>query len=109
MSLASGKLLLRAILKQHRSLPALERALGDKYVKEEFRLMAENGREEHVTPFLRSWEGYLHLLRKKRHSGREMRPEESELLSEEQLGKLKQLRDSATGDGMAPSCGESRF
>ena len=47
--------LYRYILRLHRSLPSTHRALGDRYLKEEWRLH-RNAKPEFLPAFLRSWE-----------------------------------------------------
>ena len=46
--------LYRAILTTHRSLPSEMRAIGDIYVREEFKLH-KNAKPEHLQPFFDQW------------------------------------------------------
>ncbi|KAH3899572.1 Sdh7p SCDLUD_003852 [Saccharomycodes ludwigii] len=54
--------LYRKILREHKNLPKLQRDLGDKYVKNEFKLHKESSNPLHIVGFLTSWQDYLHII-----------------------------------------------
>ncbi|NXE19622.1 SDHF3 factor, partial [Ardeotis kori] len=109
--------LYRRILLLHRALPAALRALGDRYVKEEFRKHKAVGPAE-AQRFLREWEAsarrlaraprnYAALIQQqinedKRNSrektvyGIQLTEEKLNDFRDEQIGQLKELMDEAT-------------
>ncbi|NXI44735.1 SDHF3 factor, partial [Galbula dea] len=96
--------LYRRILLLHRALPAALRALGDRYVKEEFRKHKAVGPAE-AQRFLREWEATLiqqqikedkQNLREKTVYGIQLTEEKLNDFREEQIGQLKELMDEAT-------------
>ncbi|NXH12958.1 SDHF3 factor, partial [Bucco capensis] len=96
--------LYRRILLLHRALPAALRALGDRYVKEEFRKHKAVGPAE-AQRFLREWEATLieqqinedkQSLRGKTKYGIQLTEENLDDFREEQIGQLKELMDEAT-------------
>ncbi|KAM9231122.1 succinate dehydrogenase assembly factor 3, mitochondrial [Leptosomus discolor] len=98
--------LYRRILLLHRALPAALRALGDRYVKEEFRKHKAAGPAE-AQRFLREWENYAALiqqqidedkrnLREKTVYGIQLTEEKLDDFRDEQIGQLKELMDEAT-------------
>ncbi|NWU67247.1 SDHF3 factor, partial [Pterocles burchelli] len=101
-------------LRLHRALPAALRALGDRYVKEEFRKHKAAGPAE-AQRFLREWEAsarrpaenYAALiqqqinedkqnLREKTVYGIPLTEEKLNDFRDEQIGQLKELMDEAT-------------
>jgi len=57
-----GVTLYRSILKAHKKyLPAEMKALGDTYVKAEFKAH-KNAKNEHVTAFFQEWDNYLEQI-----------------------------------------------
>lgn len=54
--------LYRRILRAHRLLPARQRALGDSYVKNEFRLHRNIDNPAQIIGFLSSWQKYLEAI-----------------------------------------------
>ncbi|NXD67488.1 SDHF3 factor, partial [Eolophus roseicapillus] len=96
--------LYRRILLLHRALPAALRALGDRYVKEEFRKHKAAGPAE-AQRFLREWEATLiqrqinedkQNLREKTVYGIQLTEEKLNDFRDEQIGQLKELMDEAT-------------
>ncbi|NXV95816.1 SDHF3 factor, partial [Calonectris borealis] len=106
--------LYRRILLLHRALPPALRALGDRYVKEEFRKHKAAGPAE-AQRFLREWEAsarrpagnYAALiqqqinedrqnLREKTVYGIQLTEEKLNDFRDEQIGQLKELMDEAT-------------
>ncbi|NXP45746.1 SDHF3 factor, partial [Heliornis fulica] len=96
--------LYRRILALHRALPAALRALGDSYVKEEFRKHKAAGPAE-AQRFLREWEATLiqhqinedrQNLREKTVYGIQLTEEKLNDFRDEQIGQLKELMDEAT-------------
>ncbi|NXL62560.1 SDHF3 factor, partial [Chordeiles acutipennis] len=104
--------LYRRILLLHRALPGALRALGDRYVKEEFRKHKAAGPAE-AQRFLREWEAsarrpnYAALIekqvnedkqnpREKTVYGIQLTEEKLNDFRDEQIGQLKELMDEAT-------------
>ncbi|NXT25453.1 SDHF3 factor, partial [Syrrhaptes paradoxus] len=106
--------LYRRILRLHRALPAALRALGDRYVKEEFRKHKAAGPAE-AQRFLREWEAsarrpaenYAALIQQQIHEdkqnlrektvyGIQLTEEKLNDFRDEQIGQLKELMDEAT-------------
>ncbi|NXY72400.1 SDHF3 factor, partial [Glareola pratincola] len=96
--------LYRRILLLHRALPPALRALGDRYVKEEFRKHKAAGPAE-AQRFLREWEATLiqqqinedkQKLREKTVYGIQLTEEKLNDFRDEQIGQLKELMDEAT-------------
>ncbi|XP_078534543.1 succinate dehydrogenase assembly factor 3, mitochondrial [Lissotriton helveticus] len=98
--------LYKRILMLHRALPLDLKALGDQYVKDEFR------RHKTVNPtearrFMKEWESYASLLAQQAeerlsnpvanvHFGNSLPEQKLEDLTEEQLGQLHELMQEAT-------------
>ncbi|NXN99299.1 SDHF3 factor, partial [Rhinopomastus cyanomelas] len=96
--------LYRRILRLHRALPAALRALGDRYVREEFR-KHKAAQPAEVQRFLREWEATLieqqinedkQDLREKTVYGVQLTEEKLNDFRDEQIGQLKELMDEAT-------------
>ncbi|NXK02057.1 SDHF3 factor, partial [Herpetotheres cachinnans] len=106
--------LYRRLLLLHRALPAALRALGDRYVKEEFRKHKAAGPTE-AQRFLREWEASARRpaenyaaviqqqinedkqnLREKTVYGIQLTEEKLNDFRDEQIGQLKELMDEAT-------------
>ncbi|KAF0852890.1 mitochondrial CII assembly factor 3 (SdhAF3) [Andalucia godoyi] len=92
--------LYRDILRTHRTtLPRTLRILGDKYVREEFKLHKTAGKQ-HAVPFVSQWQQYLDQLRRTSNLddiGRHLSTEELETMDVEQrsqMGKLKKEAES---------------
>ncbi|XP_067148598.1 succinate dehydrogenase assembly factor 3, mitochondrial [Apteryx mantelli] len=103
---AAARGLYRRILLLHRALPPALRALGDRYVKEEFRRHKAAGPAE-AQRFLREWENYAALIwqqinedrqnsREKTVFGIQLTEEKLNDFRDEQIGQLKELMDEAT-------------
>lgn len=89
--------LYRGILKEHRNrLPANLRALGDDYIKNEFRLH-KTAKEEQVNIFMDSWINYLTTLRRQTAGKFGINLDEGALRSfdPEQKSKLDELKVQA--------------
>ncbi|KAK3579295.1 hypothetical protein CHS0354_033375 [Potamilus streckersoni] len=89
--------LYKALLKLHRGLPLAMKAIGDEYVKAEFRAH-KNATHEQTEIFMEEWTKYYLTLarqlgtRKKQQTvGQAMSPELLDCFSEEQLGQLLEL------------------
>ncbi|XP_062973288.1 succinate dehydrogenase assembly factor 3, mitochondrial [Elgaria multicarinata webbii] len=97
--------LYRKILQLHRELPLELKALGDQYVKDEFRRHKSVGPEE-AQRFLQEWENYAAMLWQqagqngqssaKPHFGAHLSEEKINALADEQIGQLQELMCEAT-------------
>ena len=90
--------LYRSILREHRRrLPPRMKALGDSYVKQEFRLHKE-AKPEHLKKFMMSWESYLVNLRGQSEGkiGVNIDADDVGRMTEEQKQKMRSMMDSAT-------------
>ncbi|XP_050797703.1 succinate dehydrogenase assembly factor 3, mitochondrial [Gopherus flavomarginatus] len=98
--------LYRRILLLHRALPVALKALGDEYVKEEFRRHRSVGPAD-AQRFLREWEIYAEMLwqqanedrqnsRKKTCFGTPLTEEKLNDFHNEQIGQLLELMQEAT-------------
>ncbi|XP_040208227.1 succinate dehydrogenase assembly factor 3, mitochondrial [Rana temporaria] len=99
--------LYRKILLLHRTLPLHLKALGDQYVKEEFRRHKAVGPAE-AKLFMKEWESYAAMMWEQAKSslhtpdtqkipfGASLSEEKLELLSAEQIGQLHELMQEAT-------------
>ncbi|AQZ18929.1 ACN9 (YDR511W) [Zygosaccharomyces parabailii] len=97
--------LYRRILREHRNLPALQRSLGDEYVKNEFRLHRSTENPLHIVGFLASWQDYLRMISKGDWMEETLSTEVLERLSPEQVTQLYELmketqlvRDGKSGE-----------
>ncbi|NWH17130.1 SDHF3 factor, partial [Grus americana] len=99
--------LYRRILLLHRALPAALRALGDRYVKEEFRKHPAAGPSGSSKSHLAEWRNYAALiqqqinedkqnLKEKTVYGIQLTEEKLNDFRDEQIGQLKELMDEAT-------------
>ena len=89
--------LYRSILRLHRQkLPASMRALGDAYVKHEFRAHRD-AKPEFLTQFFAQWDEYANELASKADPlgghGRNLSDEQLKSLSEEQVAQVARLSD----------------
>ncbi|NXG16510.1 SDHF3 factor, partial [Grallaria varia] len=96
--------LYRRLLRLHRALPPALRALGDRYVREEFRRHRAAAPAE-ARRFLQEWEATLiqqqisedkQNLREKTVYGIQLTEEKLNDFRDEQIGQLKELMDEAT-------------
>ncbi|KAL5526942.1 hypothetical protein ACEPAF_8669 [Sanghuangporus sanghuang] len=88
--------LYRGILRAHRNLPIEMRALGDDYVKAEFRRHKSIDNPLYIMGFLSQWKMYLDEMPKdketaERWKGRKLDPTVFEKMSNEQMGQLYEL------------------
>ncbi|KAH9127416.1 hypothetical protein AeMF1_002289 [Aphanomyces euteiches] len=92
--------LYHGILRLHRQkLEPVMRVLGDRYVREEFKLH-KNAKPEFVKGFLTEWQGYHDmLLTKETHFGQDLSVDHRRLLDDEQKKKLQDLHTAATKAG----------
>ena len=93
--------LFRSILRAHEKyLPADARALGDDYVRQEFRLHRDAS-SDFLHQFERQWRDYLTVLRSsggtEQPVGRDMTAEEVGAMSDEQKVQLLKMREEAKG------------
>lgn len=77
-------------------LPAAQRALGDRYVREEFKAHKEVPPAQ-ADAFMKTWQEYwVHLARSRGDAiGRDLDKDTTEALSEEQAAKLDELAVAA--------------
>ncbi|XP_053122076.1 succinate dehydrogenase assembly factor 3, mitochondrial [Hemicordylus capensis] len=98
--------LYRKILQLHQALPLELKALGDQYVKDEFRRHKSVGPEE-AQQFLKEWENYAAVLwqqasqsvknsTSRPHFGSHLSEEKLNALRDEQVGQLQELMQEAT-------------
>jgi len=100
-TLLPPKPLYRSLLRAHRLLPIEMRALGDDYVKAEFRRHKSTTNPVHIIGFLSQWKMYLEELPATNFNGRKLDPTVFEKMSAEQLGQLYELMH-ATKDVWKP-------
>jgi hypothetical protein len=89
--------LYRSILREHKvRLPPQMKALGDTYVKQEFRLHKE-AKPEHLNRFIKSWENYLMTLKTQSagNIGANIDADKVGRMTEEQKQKMRGLMDQA--------------
>ncbi|KAI8366584.1 hypothetical protein BD560DRAFT_353975, partial [Blakeslea trispora] len=109
--------LYRDILRSHRALPAAMRAMGDDYVKAEFKRHKHIDNPAHIVGFVSQWQSYLDLIKQQTaplpHDspapvndplvrsfnspadggwGKKLDPQLLDKMSDEQLGQLYELR-----------------
>ncbi|XP_020640888.1 succinate dehydrogenase assembly factor 3, mitochondrial [Pogona vitticeps] len=100
------RILYRRILQLHRALPLELKALGDQYVKDEFRRHKTVGPEE-AQYFLQEWENYAETLYQQVSQntqtstsqpsfGSHLPEDKLNALRDEQVGQLRELMDEAT-------------
>ncbi|XP_044147700.1 succinate dehydrogenase assembly factor 3, mitochondrial [Bufo gargarizans] len=98
--------LYKKILLLHRTLPLHLRALGDQYVKDEFRRHKDVGRAE-AKLFMKEWEDYAAMLweqakqgiehsEAKGHYGAPLTENKLDYFNEEQIGQLHELMRETT-------------
>jgi hypothetical protein len=89
--------LYRRILRLHRQkLEPVMRVLGDRYVREEFKLH-KNAKQEFIQGFLSEWQQYHDQVAAKHSTfGQDLSMEHRRLLNEDQKKKLDDLRIAAT-------------
>lgn len=87
--------LYRSILKLHRErLPSEFKQLGDKYVREEFRLHKKVTNDAHLKNFYTEWDKYVIIMNSSDGKmGRELEKTEAQKLNDEQRIKLAELRE----------------
>ncbi|XP_067281748.1 succinate dehydrogenase assembly factor 3, mitochondrial [Pseudorasbora parva] len=97
--------LYKRILLLHRFLPIDLRALGDQYVKDEFRRNKTASGEEEVTRFMTEWQNYKDTLQtqvleaagnKKLVFGADLPEEKLKDFQDEQIGQLYELMLEST-------------
>ncbi|CAG8467358.1 7815_t:CDS:2 [Ambispora gerdemannii] len=100
-SLPPPLILYRQILRTHRHLPAAHRALGDAYVKAEFKRHKDVDNPVHVVGFIGQWQVYLEELKKQMREqkkdkigviipklGKKLDLDSLEKFSEQQIGQF---------------------
>jgi len=99
---ARVRALYKALLKLHRGLPLQMQALGDQYVKAEFRLHKNAGPPE-TEQFMQEWTKYYVTLAKQLNKkqkninvGQAISAEMMDVLSPEQVGQLHELFKATT-------------
>ncbi|XP_031560541.1 succinate dehydrogenase assembly factor 3, mitochondrial-like [Actinia tenebrosa] len=88
------------ILSLHRGLPLELRALGDQYIRDEFR-RHKNVTMEQGADFLQEWKMYADMLQQQqkqglRNLGNDLSVNEIDSFSDEQIGQLFALHQEAT-------------
>ncbi|SMN20120.1 similar to Saccharomyces cerevisiae YDR511W ACN9 Protein of the mitochondrial intermembrane space, required for acetate utilization and gluconeogenesis [Maudiozyma saulgeensis] len=84
-------MLYRRILRAHRVLPEVQRSIGDKYVKNEFKLHKDVDNPLHIVGFLTSWQDYLHMISNGKWQEGTLSKSALEKMSPEQVGQLYEL------------------
>ena len=94
LAMSRASVLYRTILKLHKSQLSTElKQLGDKYVKEEFRLHKKVTNEAHLNNFYKEWDNYVHIMKNSNGKvGRDLEKTEAQKLNDEQRIKLAELR-----------------
>lgn len=99
--------LYKSILRAHRQLPPLQRSLGDKYVKSEFKLHKDIDNPLHIVGFLASWQDYLKLINDGQWQTGSLSKETFEKMSPDQVVQLYELmkeservKNSSDDDGL---------
>mmetsp|Transcript_37678 Transcript_37678/g.65920 ORF Transcript_37678/g.65920 Transcript_37678/m.65920 type:complete len:118 (-) Transcript_37678:288-641(-) len=94
--------LYRSILRAHKKLlPSHMRSLGNAYLRSEFKAhKAADSAQTNM--FLQSWSSYLESLYEGQHE-RSLSPKELAQLSDDQLGKLNEIREESTKVAASPS------
>ncbi|CAD7924047.1 unnamed protein product [Amoebophrya sp. A120] len=108
----AGKSLYRRILRLHRNLPhPMMRAIGDVYVKKEFRIhcgppsMQTNPvLPEQFKDFLRKWNQYADQIAEGQ-VGKQISRQQKQTMTAEQQLKLRELREAIRGGGPLPGFG----
>lgn len=91
-----GLKLYAGILRAHRALPPQMRALGDSYVREEFK-KHRKADAKFLAAFFREWEQYLSQVAKPEGAeGRDLAPEHAGALTPEQKEQLAKLQQEAS-------------
>mmetsp|Transcript_24302 Transcript_24302/g.41839 ORF Transcript_24302/g.41839 Transcript_24302/m.41839 type:complete len:99 (+) Transcript_24302:16-312(+) len=92
--MSKASILYRTILKLHKNQLSTElKQLGDKYVKEEFRLHKNVTNEAHLNNFYKEWDNYVHIMKSSNGKvGRDLEKTEAQKLNDEQRIKLAELR-----------------
>ncbi|ETV70686.1 hypothetical protein H257_13787 [Aphanomyces astaci] len=89
--------LYRDILRLHRrKLEPVMRVLGDRYVRDEFKLH-KSAKPEFVHGFLTEWQNYRTMLQERQtHFGQDLSADTRKLLDDQQKKKLLDLHAAAT-------------
>lgn len=98
-------MLYRRILRAHRLLPELQRSVGDKYVKNEFKLHKSTDNPLHIVGFLTSWQDYLHMITNGEWQEGTLSKSALNKMSPQQVGQLYELMKETeriySGDSLA--------
>lgn len=84
-------MLYRRILRAHRMLPEVQRSVGDKYVKNEFKLHKSADNPLHIVGFLTSWQDYLHIITNGEWQEGTLSKNALDKMSPQQVGQLYEL------------------
>lgn len=84
-------MLYRRLLRAHRVLPPVQRSVGDKYVKNEFKLHKNIDNPLHIVGFLTSWQDYLHMISNGEWQEGTLSKSTFDKMSLEQVGQLYEL------------------
>ncbi|CAH2352111.1 succinate dehydrogenase assembly factor 3, mitochondrial [[Candida] railenensis] len=89
--------LYKRILRAHKILPADLRALGDMYVKAEFKAHQKIDNPLHIVGFLTQWQDYLRSIDGGDWMSGKLSKLELDKMSPEQIGQLYELMQEAKG------------
>eukprot|EP00162_Nutomonas_longa_P001675 comp12232_c0_seq1/m.15854 comp12232_c0_seq1/g.15854 ORF comp12232_c0_seq1/g.15854 comp12232_c0_seq1/m.15854 type:complete len:119 (+) comp12232_c0_seq1:11-367(+) len=99
--------LFRDILRTHRAkLPGTLRSVGDKYVKQEFRLHWK-AKPNHVERFLREWRGYLDQFSARNVPAADLDPNVVATMTPDQQKQLQRLKESVISRAARENSGNS--
>lgn len=91
--------LYRRILRLHKNLPLTSKALGDQYLKDEFR-RHKNARTDQIAEFIQEWKIYADMLERQQQQGKDFGGNLPEnylsKISEDQLYQLHALHQEIT-------------
>ncbi|ODV93565.1 hypothetical protein PACTADRAFT_51353 [Pachysolen tannophilus NRRL Y-2460] len=80
--------LFREILRAHRVLPGPQRALGDAYVRAEFKAHKDTENPLHIIGFLTEWQGYLGVIKGGNWLEHRLKKEDLDKMSPDQIGQV---------------------
>ncbi|AGO10811.1 AaceriAFR704Wp [[Ashbya] aceris (nom. inval.)] len=95
--------LYRRILRAHRAFPPAQRALGDEYVKSEFKLHKNTDNPVHIIGFLASWQDYFHMISTNSWAEGTLSKSLVDQMSSEQIVQLYELMKETKQLGGAPA------
>ncbi|KAF3172005.1 acetate non-utilizing protein 9 [Orbilia oligospora] len=90
--------LYRRILRAHRHLPAEQRALGDHYVRDEWRKHKDVENPVHIIAFLTEWQLYAQHLEGETWRDAKLDMSKLDKMSDDQIGQLYELMKKARNE-----------